>query len=76
MGGNSGSREPNPQAVSALTGFDPGRCFQLLANLHDAVALTGEYAPHVTVGELVEHSNEFKAASAFLVANQHTGDDQ
>jgi hypothetical protein len=23
--GNSGSREPNPQAVSALTGFDPGR---------------------------------------------------
>jgi hypothetical protein len=25
MGGNSGSREPNPQAVSALSGFDPGR---------------------------------------------------
>lgn len=24
-GGSSGSREPNPQAVSALTGFDPGR---------------------------------------------------
>ena len=25
MGANSGSREPNPQAVSALPGFDPGR---------------------------------------------------
>ncbi len=25
MGDSSGSRERNPQAVSALTGFDPGR---------------------------------------------------
>ena len=25
LGGFSGSREPNPQAVSALSGFDPGR---------------------------------------------------
>jgi hypothetical protein len=25
LGALSGSREPNPQAVSALTGFDPGR---------------------------------------------------
>ena len=25
LGGISGSREPDPQAVPALTGFDPGR---------------------------------------------------
>ena len=29
LGANSGSREPNPQAVSALAGFDPGRIQRL-----------------------------------------------
>ena len=76
IGRLSGSREPSRVAPSRPDGFDPGRCFKLLADLHAALVMTADYAPDATVGSLVESSAEFKRADDFLLENQHIGDNQ
>lgn len=71
LGALSGSREPDPQAVPALAGFDPARMVKIMANLEAALVLTAEHSPFATVASFVASSTEFGDLAAYLHSIQH-----